>query len=54
MTLILRAYSPSQAVQSIGSIASFASSFTPVPQKEQDELLEFVAPYARQLMHYKP
>jgi len=33
---------------------SFASSFTPVPQKEQDELLEFVAPYARQLMHYKP
>jgi aryl-alcohol dehydrogenase-like predicted oxidoreductase len=33
---------------------SFASSFTPVPQKEQEELLEFVAPYARQLMYYKP
>jgi aryl-alcohol dehydrogenase-like predicted oxidoreductase len=33
---------------------SFASSFAPVPQKEQEELLEFVAPYARQLMYYKP
>jgi predicted aldo/keto reductase-like oxidoreductase len=33
---------------------SFASSFTPMPQKEQTELLEFVAPYARQLMYYKP
>jgi predicted aldo/keto reductase-like oxidoreductase len=33
---------------------SFAGSFTPMPQKEQTELLEFVAPYARQLMYYKP
>jgi aryl-alcohol dehydrogenase-like predicted oxidoreductase len=33
---------------------SFASSFTPMSQQEQDELLEFVAPYARQLMYYKP
>ena len=32
----------------------FASSFAPMPQKEQNELLEFVAPYARQLMYYKP
>jgi len=33
---------------------NFASSFTPMPQEEQTELLEFVAPYARQLMYYKP
>jgi aryl-alcohol dehydrogenase-like predicted oxidoreductase len=33
---------------------AFASSFTPMPQMEQTELLEFVAPYARQLMYYKP
>ena len=33
---------------------SFASSYTAMSQKEQDELLEFVAPYARQLMYYKP
>ena len=32
---------------------SFASSFTPMSQEEQNELLEFVAPYARQLMYYK-
>jgi aryl-alcohol dehydrogenase-like predicted oxidoreductase len=32
---------------------SFASSFAPMPQEEQDELSEFVAPYARQLMYYK-
>lgn len=33
---------------------SFASSFTPMPKKEQNELSEFIAPYARQLMYYKP
>jgi aryl-alcohol dehydrogenase-like predicted oxidoreductase len=33
---------------------SFASFFIPMPEKEQTELLEFVAPYARQLMYYKP
>jgi aryl-alcohol dehydrogenase-like predicted oxidoreductase len=33
---------------------SIASSFIPMPEKEQTELLEFVAPYARQLMYYKP
>ena len=33
---------------------SFASSYTAMSQKEQNELLEFVAPYARQLMYYKP
>jgi predicted aldo/keto reductase-like oxidoreductase len=33
---------------------SFASSFTPMLQEEQNVLLEFVAPYARQLMYYKP
>jgi aryl-alcohol dehydrogenase-like predicted oxidoreductase len=33
---------------------SFASSFTPMSQEEQNELVEFVAPYARQLMYYKP
>ena len=33
---------------------SFASSFAPMSQQEQEELLEFVAPYARQLMYYKP
>jgi predicted aldo/keto reductase-like oxidoreductase len=32
---------------------SFASSFTPMTQEEQTELLEFVAPYARQLRYYK-
>jgi predicted aldo/keto reductase-like oxidoreductase len=32
----------------------FASSYTPMSKEEQDELLEFVAPYARQLMYYKP
>lgn len=32
---------------------SFASSFTPMSRREEDELLEFVAPYARQLMYYK-
>ena len=32
----------------------FASSFTPMSQEEQNELLEFVAPCARQLMYYKP
>ena len=32
---------------------SFASSFTPMPREEQNELLEFVSPYARQLMYYK-
>jgi aryl-alcohol dehydrogenase-like predicted oxidoreductase len=32
---------------------SFASSFTPMPHEEQDELSEFVAPYARQLLYYK-
>ena len=33
---------------------SFDSSYTAMSQKEQNELLEFVAPYARQLMYYKP
>ena len=33
---------------------TFASSFTPMPQEEKNKLLEFVAPYARQLMYYKP
>jgi aryl-alcohol dehydrogenase-like predicted oxidoreductase len=33
---------------------SFASSFTAMSQEEQNEILEFVAPYARQLMYYKP
>jgi len=33
---------------------SFASSFSPMSQKDQKKLLEFVAPYARQLMYYKP
>jgi len=33
---------------------SFASSFSPMSLKDQKELLEFVAPYARQLMYYKP
>jgi len=32
---------------------SFASSFAPMSQREQEELLKFVAPYARQLMYYK-
>ena len=32
----------------------FASSFAPMPEEEQTALLEFVAPYARQLMYYKP
>jgi predicted aldo/keto reductase-like oxidoreductase len=33
---------------------SFAASFTPMTHEEQDKLSEFVAPYARQLMYYKP
>ncbi|MGE5842433.1 MAG: aldo/keto reductase [Deltaproteobacteria bacterium] len=32
----------------------FASSFAPLSKREQDELLGFVKPYARQLMYYKP
>ncbi len=32
---------------------SFASSLAPMSQQEQEELLESVAPYARQLMYYK-
>jgi predicted aldo/keto reductase-like oxidoreductase len=41
-------------VRQLEENVSFASSFTPMPEKEQTELLEFVAPYARQLMYYKP
>jgi aryl-alcohol dehydrogenase-like predicted oxidoreductase len=33
---------------------SSAASFTPMTIEEQTELQEFVAPYARQLMYYKP
>ena len=41
-------------IQQLEENVSFASSFTPMSQEEQNELLEFVAPYARQLMYYKP
>jgi predicted aldo/keto reductase-like oxidoreductase len=32
----------------------FARSFRPMPEKEMQELEDFVAPYARELMYYKP
>jgi aryl-alcohol dehydrogenase-like predicted oxidoreductase len=32
----------------------FAASFQPMTPEEQDDLVRRVAPYARQLMHYKP
>lgn len=32
----------------------FAASFVPMSQDEQEELIRQVAPYARQLMYYKP
>jgi len=41
-------------IQQLEENVSFASSFAPMSKQEQDELLEFVAPYARQLMYYKP
>lgn len=41
-------------LQQLEENVRFASSFTPMPEKEQHELLEFVAPYARKLMYYKP
>lgn len=40
-------------LQQLEENVSFASSFIPMPENEQTELLEFVAPYARQLMYYK-
>jgi aryl-alcohol dehydrogenase-like predicted oxidoreductase len=41
------------SLQHLEENVSFASSFTPMTDEEQAELLEFVAPYARQLMYYK-
>jgi len=41
-------------IEQLEENVGFASSFVPMPEKEQTELLEFVAPYARQLMYYKP
>jgi len=32
----------------------FASSFQPMTKPEQDDLVRHVAPFARQLMYYKP
>jgi len=40
-------------VRQLEENVSFASSFTPMSDEEQTHLLEFVAPYARQLMYYK-
>jgi predicted aldo/keto reductase-like oxidoreductase len=42
------------SIQQLEENASFASSYTAMSQEEQDELSEFVAPHARQLMYYKP
>jgi aryl-alcohol dehydrogenase-like predicted oxidoreductase len=33
---------------------SFATSFSPMPQADQNSLLELVAPFAKELMYYKP
>jgi aryl-alcohol dehydrogenase-like predicted oxidoreductase len=33
---------------------SYASSFVPMPREDQDELVSEIAPYARELMYYKP
>jgi aryl-alcohol dehydrogenase-like predicted oxidoreductase len=41
-------------LQQLEENVSFAASFTPMTIEEQTELQEFVAPYARQLMYYKP
>lgn len=40
----------SQVEQNVG----FARAFTPMRQEEQEELISQTAPYARQLMYYKP
>jgi aryl-alcohol dehydrogenase-like predicted oxidoreductase len=42
------------SIQQLEESVSFAASFTPMTDEEQTELLEFVAPHARQLMYYKP
>lgn len=34
--------------------ARLAQAFTPMSAAEQEELLERIRPYARQLMYYKP
>lgn len=34
--------------------ASFARSFSPMKEAEQDELIRSISPYARELMFYKP
>ncbi len=33
---------------------SFAKSFQPMNEKEMQELIDDVSPYAKQLMYYKP
>ncbi len=41
-------------LQQLDENVRFASRFQPMPQEEQDSLVRHVAPFARQLMYYKP
>jgi aryl-alcohol dehydrogenase-like predicted oxidoreductase len=41
-------------LQQLEENVTFASSFQPMTAEEQDDLVRHVAPYARQLMYYKP
>jgi aryl-alcohol dehydrogenase-like predicted oxidoreductase len=42
------------SVEQLEENAGFAASFTPLSGEETEALVGFVAPYARQLMYYKP
>lgn len=41
-------------LQQLEENVAFAESFQPMSEREQQELIAYVAPYARQLMYYKP
>ncbi|HVO67202.1 MAG TPA: aldo/keto reductase [Syntrophales bacterium] len=41
-------------IEQLEENVSCARSFSPLTDKEMDSLINFVAPYARQLMYYKP
>ena len=42
------------SVEQLEENVGFATSFTPMSGDEAEALVQFVAPYARQLMYYKP
>jgi aryl-alcohol dehydrogenase-like predicted oxidoreductase len=41
-------------IEQLEQNVAFAQSFAPMPQEEQDALIHATAPYARELMYYKP